>query len=280
MAIYAQKRAYGSPLLLGTSMVDLLAAPNENDEATLAFVRTWFGNVVSAATIPSPGGILIHCSDAHLIPTNPTSRQYLDNRGNTVINAPSPPPGISLTANACGGFAKGFTYQAAANQIIILCSDSGKGALISSFTPSLDNYRTSGDLRIGPGVSENGLDILGMWLSTVILHELMHAASFAQQLGTFQLGQFPATLPDMVNGATVGEIYQFTPISGKQLGASTSTGQSTANNLQHNADSFALLAASWYLPPYAWVNGQCRKISAINQAPLVYTNTLPPPGQS
>lgn len=38
--------------------------------------------------------------------------------------------------------------------------------------------------------------------------------------------------------------YQYSRITGKQIGSSTSSGQTTANNLRHNADSMSLLAAS------------------------------------
>jgi hypothetical protein len=40
MAIYAKLRAADSLPRLGTSMVDLLAAPNENDPDTLSFVQS------------------------------------------------------------------------------------------------------------------------------------------------------------------------------------------------------------------------------------------------
>ncbi|KAF8847574.1 hypothetical protein BDZ45DRAFT_754768 [Acephala macrosclerotiorum] len=243
LAIYAKMRAANDPPRLGTSMADLLAAPNENDSGNLQLVQTWFQNVVDAASIPSPGGVVIHCFDAHLTPTDPANGKYIDTeRSNTLVNAPRP-AGTTPTNNACGGVVKAFTYAAGGQQVIVLCSDSDKGALKSSLT-SLEQWRTSGNLKNEELVQEKGLDVLGIYLSTMILHELMHAASFAEQAKALQPAQFPGILPDKVNNQPVGELYQYTPISGKKLGDQTSSGQSTANNLQHNADSFSLLAAS------------------------------------
>jgi hypothetical protein len=39
MAIYASMRAVNDPPRLGTSMVDLLSAPDENDPGTMEFVQ-------------------------------------------------------------------------------------------------------------------------------------------------------------------------------------------------------------------------------------------------
>lgn len=215
MAIYGRMRAANDPPRLGTSMADLLAAPNENDPDNLQLVQSkflfvlhmlscetpikflliaWFENVVDAASVPSPGGIVIHCSDAYLNPTDAANRKYIDaERGNTVVIAPAPPAGITPTNNACGGFVKAFTYAAGGQQVIVLCSDSGKGALKSSLA-SLDQFRTSGNLKNEQLVQAKGLNALGMYLSTMILHELMHAASFAEQLKALQPAQCKSSL--------------------------------------------------------------------------------------
>ena len=149
----------------------------------------WFQNVLNAASVPSPGGIVIHCSDAYLIPIDPANRKYKDaERGNTLVIAPAPPAGITPTNNACGGFVKAFTYPAGGQQVIILCSDSDKGVLKSSLA-SLDQFRTSGNLKNEQLVQAKGLNALGMYLSTMILHELMHAASFTEQLKALQPAQ-------------------------------------------------------------------------------------------
>ncbi|KIM98739.1 hypothetical protein OIDMADRAFT_57083 [Oidiodendron maius Zn] len=280
LVIYAKLRAANAPPRLGTSMVDLLAAPNENDPNTLEFVQTWYQNVIDAASVPSPDGIVIQCTDANLTPIDLANRKYIDTkRGNKVVYAPKI-PGATLTDNACGGFIKAFAYPADRQQIVLLCSDSNSGALKSSYSDLLGPWRTAGDLTALTPVKEKGLDALGMYLSTMILHELMHAASMAEQLKKLQFAQFPAILPDEVNGQPIGEIYQYSPISGKQLGDSISSGQSTVNNLQHNADSMALLAASWYLPVYKWVNGKCGVIPKADRAPATFLNTPTPPGPS
>jgi hypothetical protein len=96
-----------------------------------------------------------------------------------VVIAPRP-AGTIPTSNACGGAVKAFTYAALTQQVIILCSDSDKGALKSSLT-NIDQWRTLGNLKDQTNVQEKGLDVLGLYLSTMILHELMHAAGFAEQ---------------------------------------------------------------------------------------------------
>ena len=110
------------------------------------------------------------------------------------MNAPRPPAGTIPTANACGGWIKAFTYAAGGQQVIILCSDSGRGALKSSFTLPLDGWRTQGNLQTLQVVNNKGVDFLGMFLSTTILHELMHAASFAQQTIALQYAQCKSCL--------------------------------------------------------------------------------------
>ncbi|KIM99168.1 hypothetical protein OIDMADRAFT_30799 [Oidiodendron maius Zn] len=278
MAIYAKMRAADNERpRLGTSMVDLLGAPNENDPDTLQLVQTWFQNVVDAASVTGPGGILIHCSDDYLQPTETTGK-YLEPNG--LVTPPQPQAGAITTKNACGGWIKGFTYSLNGQQVIVLCSDSDRGALKSYLKATLDNFRKLGDFKKAPLVQLLGLDVLGGYLSTTILHELMHAASFAEQLKILQPGQFPGILPDKVNGQPIGEIYQYGPISGKVLGKPESIGQPTANNLQHNADSFALLAASWYLPPYGWEYGVIKAIGKARRAPDEYPDTPIPPGPS
>ena len=138
---------------------------------------------------------MIHCSDAHLTPTDPVNRKYIDTeRGNTLVIAPRP-AGTTPTDNACGGVLKAFTYAAGGQQVVLLCSDSDKGALKSSFTTPLDQWRTGGNLKDEDLVKEKGLDVLGMYLSTMILHELMHAASFAEQGKALQPAQCKSFLP-------------------------------------------------------------------------------------
>ena len=138
---------------------------------------------------------MIHCSDAHLTPTDPANRKYIDTeRGNTLVTAPSG-AGITPTVNACGGFVKAFTYAAGGQQVVLLCSDSDKAALKSSFTLPLADWRTLGNLKDSDLVKEKGLDALGMYLSTMILHELMHAASFAEQGKALQPAQCKTFIP-------------------------------------------------------------------------------------
>ena len=108
------------------------------------------------------------------------------------------PAGVTLTDNACGGFVSAFTYAAGVQQVVLLCSDSVRGALKSSFSAPLEIWRTSGNFKYQAAVVEKGVDALGMYLSTMILHELMHAASSAEQLRVPQPAQcksFLGSLP-------------------------------------------------------------------------------------
>jgi hypothetical protein len=125
---------------------------------------------------------LIHCSDAHLQSVNPLTRQYADIIDGTSYTVYAPRiTGSTPTSNACGGAIKAFTYPAGGQVIIILCSDGAQGALKSSYSTSITQWRTEGNLKEIELTKDNGLDALGMYLSTMILHELMHAASFAMQ---------------------------------------------------------------------------------------------------
>jgi hypothetical protein len=98
------------------------------------------------------------------------------------------PAGTIPTNNACGGVVRAFAYAALTQQVIVLCSDSDKGALISSLK-NIDQWRTAGDLKVEKSTQQLGVEVLGLYLSTMILHELMQVASFAEQLKLFQPAQ-------------------------------------------------------------------------------------------
>ncbi|CZS96992.1 uncharacterized protein RCO7_02717 [Rhynchosporium graminicola] len=276
MAIYASFRAIQAPERLGTSMSDLLGAPNENDSETLRFVEKWFQNAVKAAS--APGGLLIHCSDNHLMPIDTVNRKYRDIEKKYTMTAPQT-PGI-MTDNACGNQIAAFAYAIGLQQVMVLCSDSPKGALMTNTGVILDIWRQAGNLKEQTVVVNKGIDALGMFLSTKILHELMHVAADWDRGISLVPSQFPGILPDKVNGEPVGELYEYTPISGKKRGSKVATSAPNPNNLRHNADSMALLAASWDLPAYGWANGECATIGKARQAPLEYPDMPKPPGPS
>lgn len=133
----------------------------------------WFQNVVKAAS--APGGLLIHCSDAHLTPIDTVNRKYIDTEKQWSVTAPRPQG--TLTDNACGGQIAAFAYSTGGQEVMILCSDSPKGALITNIDDTLDQWRQAGNLKDQQVFQEKGVDALGMHLSTKILHELMHVAA-------------------------------------------------------------------------------------------------------
>ena len=138
---------------------------------------------------------MIHCSDNHLTPIDLANRKYIDKeRDNTVVFAPKV-AGTKPTDNACGGVIKAFAYSAGGQQVILLCSDSVAGALKSSFSYPISNWRAEGNLKVYTPVFDKGLDALGMFLSTMILHELMHVASFVEQNKALQPAQCKCFLP-------------------------------------------------------------------------------------
>jgi hypothetical protein len=87
------------------------------------------------------------------------------------------PQGVTLTDNACGGQIAAFAYSSPGQEVVVLCSDSPKGALITNAGVTLDQWRQEADLRTFAIVQDKGVDFLGMYLSTKILHELMHVAA-------------------------------------------------------------------------------------------------------
>jgi hypothetical protein len=83
--------------------------------------------------------------------------------------------------NACGQTLQGFAYGYPGGQVIVLCSDSEHGAVITYSTPTLDAFRAAGDLRKLTEVNQKGVDGLAGALSVKILHELFHVGGFYSQ---------------------------------------------------------------------------------------------------
>ncbi|MCJ1405819.1 hypothetical protein MMC11_009049 [Xylographa trunciseda] len=270
----------------GNLMQDMLGAPNENDPDTLSFVNEWMTKAATMGGTYTASGLdnlLIHCADSHLALINVNQRNFRDQTpgfGSAPVQLPF--PNVQSSSNtlntACGGFLNAFAYpvdgESFKGNVIVLCSDSIFGALKTTTHNSLDSWRTTGNLKTassiaGPGNAFTGLNIFSKYLSYVIIHEMMHCTSFAQ---------FAGRLPDPVNGQPPRELYGYDAITGKPVGtASAAQSAPSVNNRQHNADSMALLACGWYLPLYAWVNGECKTVGKVSQPPLQYGNT---PAQS
>ncbi|KAL8798754.1 MAG: hypothetical protein Q9182_006415 [Xanthomendoza sp. 2 TL-2023] len=226
MADYATKRAVEDPgpyPRKGNLLQDMLGASDENDANALSLARQWLGaarDVASANTAPDVG-LTIHCSDKYLNLIDASTGVYRDNtRGGVRVQTGYQP-------NACGGKLRAFQYSFGAGNVIVLCSDWAGGAIPASIGNSIEGWRSQGDLTIEP-LKKVGINFFERYLSYKILHELMHCASG---------GQFPAALPD----GNVGELYGYAKITGHAVNT-TGSGGPSANNRQHNADSFALLA--------------------------------------
>ncbi|KAI8939365.1 hypothetical protein NX059_003150 [Plenodomus lindquistii] len=259
---YASKRAQKPEFIQAdaTLLQDLLGAPDEHDQATLDLVHKQFQGAIDTTgeRQPPDRGVLIFCSDDHItIPSDGFKGVYFDNGdGRQVqIRAKAPVPGATgpckdnLRALAYPfGFKDGSQPGGTA---VVLCSNWDGGALPSTqgINGEITDWRTAGDLRT---VSQ-GIEVLGRYLSYMIIHELMHVAN---------LLQCPAVLPD----GNIGELYGYQNIAGHAPGA-TGGNPPTANNRQHNADSFAFVASAWYLNAYKWTNGAAVLVKKADRPP-------------
>lgn len=124
-------------------------------------------------------GLTIHCSDAHLVLTDPANAVYRDMKLKTRVQVPLV-KGTLSGPSACGGNLQGFEYSFPAGQIIVLCSDGPKAALRMLQANSLESWRAGGNLGALPVAGDKGIDYFESFLSYKILHELMHAASESQ----------------------------------------------------------------------------------------------------
>lgn len=80
------------------------------------------------------------------------------------------------TGNACGGALRGFEYPGPQGPVILLCSDSAKGALNAYEQVLLGRWNEGGNLMDTPvAKGPTGIDFLGRYLSYMMLHEVMHA---------------------------------------------------------------------------------------------------------
>jgi hypothetical protein len=206
-AIYAKLRAQDGLPRVGTMLADLIGAPTEDDAGTLELVSSkhfttsirmvhtgnnlkaiaWMQNAVDAASVPStlPGtsgagsGLVIHCSDAHLAPVNPSKGTFTDTLRHEQVTVVQTTDGSKDTA--CGGTLAGFAYSYNGGQAIVLCADSQNAALwpiklTGEFT--WEGYRTKGDMRKTAEINAKGMDVLQAALSVKLLHELMHVGGF------------------------------------------------------------------------------------------------------
>ncbi|KAI9773683.1 MAG: hypothetical protein M1840_006957 [Geoglossum simile] len=267
MADYAAKRAVlNSYPRKGNLFEDMLGATGPDDDALLSQVRLWFvaaGDRMRLPTSPSDG-VVIHCSDSFLTLIDKNNGVYRDRtRAGARVQVG---PRLGAAENACGGVLQAFEYayysseDSDGGQVIVLCSDSTVGALQAP-DATMDSWRTAGNLKEISLVKELGIDFFGRFLSYKILHEMMHAASSTQ---------FPGQLPDKnPDGSAVGELYGYERIAGRKIGQPDAGTAQTVNNRQHNADSYALLACGWYLPSYAYLNGEIKIVKAADRPPAV-----------
>lgn len=198
---------------------------------------------------------MIFCSDDHLtFPSDGFRGVYFDNGDDrqAQIRAKAPAPGAT---GPCKDNLRAFVYpfgfkdgSVPGGTAVVLCSNWEGGAISSTqgINGEIGNWRTSGDFRTVP----QGIEALGRYLSYMIIHELMHVANMLQcrtlhpttsryEELTSVIG--PAALPD----GDIGELYGYKNIAGHAPGA-TGGNPPTANNRQHNADSFAFLASGMH----------------------------------
>ena len=96
--------------------------------------------------------------------------------------------GAPTSQNACAGRLRAFHYFAPGfGDVIILCSDSAKGAINYALNPGsggdarpiIGRWRNA-DLRTPAAIvnpednQQRGLDVFAVYLSYMVLHELMH----------------------------------------------------------------------------------------------------------
>jgi hypothetical protein len=197
-------------------------------------------------------GVVIFCSDDHLTaerPEGPAGLYFDNGEGRQAkIRANSPAPGATRPCkDRLRAFAYPFGFQDGSQPggtAVVLCSNWAGGALRSTKDKSeIGSWRTSGNLVNYP----LGIEVVGGYLSYMIIHELMHVADMQQcktlhpttsRYGELTCAIGPAALPD----GHIGELYGYQNIAGHALGDTGGT-PPTVNNRQHNADSFAFLAS-------------------------------------
>ena len=129
------------------------------------FIAAWFQKAAAAGS----DNLVIYCSDTHL--NNLAPGKFRDPRnGNSQVT-------IGNSNTACGGALRAFAYPASGRNAIVLCSDSGNGALRTYHSPTFGQWNTGGDFRL---VNFGSINTFGVYLSYKILHELFHCADFQQ----------------------------------------------------------------------------------------------------
>ncbi|KAF2635010.1 hypothetical protein P280DRAFT_202755 [Massarina eburnea CBS 473.64] len=255
MVQYAEKRAADTTnKRQGSLLQDMLHASNEDDTSVLKKVQATFNEVGKTL---KDNTVVIHCDDTHL--TKSSATLYNDNSNGRqasvqVLNRAD----RKANLGACGGIQRGFTYsyfdaktKKAAGEVIILCSDGPTGALqAANPTKKLGDFRNN-NLE----VVDQGLDMAGGFLSYMILHELMHVTD---------ANSFP------VNPGNSEELYGYEKITGHAAGAagSASSGPNSITRLA-NADSWALLAAGWYMNNHKVENGKWKNLPKAERVSAV-----------
>ena len=98
--------------------------------------------------------------------------------------------GVPTAQNACAGRLRAFHYFAPGfGHVIILCSDSSKGAINYALGSGVDAHSRpvigrwkDADLRVPAAIinpednQQRGLDVFAVYLSYMVLHEFMHTS--------------------------------------------------------------------------------------------------------
>jgi hypothetical protein len=258
IANYAQWRTEEKSPRFGNLMMDMLHASNEDDHIVLQRVRgkiipchnllehfadplkAVFKEVDNAMKIPTSAKnhIVIHCDDDHLTKTAPsTPHLFFDNSNGRQARV----QGLQRSdrkkdLGACGGFQKAFQYDFiyVKNEMkakaIVLCSDHSMGALKSAEPgKKVADYRNSNLAALSPGID----GVPGKILTTMLLHELMHATD--------------STAFPLMPGGHPAELYGYKQITGRNVGeqGTLNSGPDSKTRLA-NADSWALLGAGTF----------------------------------
>jgi hypothetical protein len=150
------------------------------------------GNAVSVTSgplppdIPNPPGIglVIHCSDSHLSNTSPATGLYHDNSDGRRAQVRLPTR-TGTAQNACGNVLRAFEYpftdkNGGTGHAIVLCNDGPRGALNAARHDEITELRTRNiDVR-KPPTGTLGMDLLGSFLTYMLVHEMMHVGGELQ----------------------------------------------------------------------------------------------------
>ena len=179
------RKSYHIPLYIPSVLFP--SYPNLDHPVLISFSHAENFNTIEATA--RRDDTFIHCSDAHLTRIGSTGTGFTRFRDNTRGGASIlTQDGNGLTA--CGGRLRAFHYFAPGfGNVIILCSDSPKGAIPYALQPGAggDSRPIIGrwkdaDLRAPAAIinpednQQRGLDVFGVYLSYMVLHEFMHTS--------------------------------------------------------------------------------------------------------